>query len=382
MTVFYVILALLVFGLLVMIHELGHFLVARAFGVGIREFSIGMGPKLFSKKGKKRWATAEASGEAADETPKAPPPLAWPGEEGTLPADEPEEPVTVYSVRALPIGGYVSMVGEDEESDSPAAFGNKNVWKRIAIVVAGAAMNILLGFLLMLVLVLKTPVLASNTIGAFHENATSPAYGLQVGDVVTHVNGTRVHTGNELVYEVMNRGYEPVDLTVLRDGERIEIYGVIFPGMEAEGIAFGEPDFRVYAEERTFGSLMKHTFFRSVSTVKMIFDQLIDLLTGRFGMNAVSGPIGITEEIGNAAKTGFDTFLYLVIVITINLGVFNLLPIPALDGGRLLFLLIEAIIQRPVNKKVEGYIHAAGMLILFGIMILVACKDIAGLFVR
>ena len=334
----------LVFGVLIFIHEFGHFIMARLCGVGVKEFAIGMGPRIFSWESKKYG--------------------------------------TRYGVRALPIGGFVSMVGEDEESSSPAAFGNKSVWQRILIVIAGAVMNIVLGFLLMFVLVLNTPHLASNTIGAFHEGATSPSYGLQLGDEVTHVNGTRVHTGNELVYEVMNQGYEPIDLTVERNGERIELNDIIFPGMEAEGIAFGSPDFRVYAEERSFGNLLKHTFFRSVSTVKMIFDQLGDLLTGRFGLNAVSGPIGVTEAMTDAAKTGFDSFLYLVIVITINLGVFNLLPIPALDGGRLLFLLIELVTRRPVNKNVEGYIHFAGLMILFAIMILVACKDIAGIFVR
>ena len=371
MMALYILLALFVFGLLVMIHELGHFLVARAFGVGIREFSIGMGPKIFSWKGKKQWTEGENTV-----------PSIRLNENGELQEESSEERVTSYSLRAFPIGGYVSMVGEDEESNSPAAFGNKPVWQRILIVIAGAVMNIVLGFLLMFVLVLSTPQLASNTIGAFHEGATSPSYDLQIGDEVTHVNGTRVHTGNELVYEVMNQGYEPIDLTVNRNGERIELNDIIFPGMEAEGISFGSPDFRVFAEERTFGNLLKHTFFRSVSTVKMIYDQLFDLITGRFGMNAISGPIGVTEAMTDAAKSGFDTFLYLVIVITINLGVFNLLPIPALDGGRLLFLLVELITRRPVNKNVEGYIHFAGLMILFAIMILVACKDIAGLFVR
>ena len=127
---------------------------------------------------------------------------------------------------------------------------------------------------------------------------------------------------------------------------------------------------------------MKHTWFRSVSTVKMIFDQLRDLLRGRYGLNAVSGPVGITEEIGKAAKTGMTTLLYLVTVITINLGVFNLLPIPALDGGRLLFLVAEGIARRPLNRKIEGYINMAGLLILFAVMILVTCKDIAGLFAK
>lgn len=397
MTALYIILALLVFGLLVMIHELGHFLIARAFGVGIREFSIGMGPKIFSWKGKKKWAEGEKTEDEKEEPDTVPVdenavfPMQM-DEDGIFKKQEkkePEERVTVYSLRALPIGGYVSMVGEDEESDSPASFEKKNVWKRMAIVLAGAVMNILLGFVLMLVLVLTTTnaktggiLLISNTVGEFTEGATSPSYGLSVGDTITHVNGTRVHTGNELVYEVMNQGYEPIDLTVKRGEETIVLYDVIFPGMEVEGIAFGSYDFRLYAEPANFGTVIKHTFFRSVSTVKMIFDQLGDLLTGRFGFNAVSGPIGITEEMGNAAKSGFDTFLYLVIVITINLGVFNLLPIPALDGGRLLFLLIEAVLRRPVNKQVEGYIHFAGMMLLFGLMIVVACKDIVGLFLR
>ena len=377
MTILYILLALVVFGLLVMIHELGHFLVARLFGVGIREFSIGMGPKLFSWKGKKKWGEPDPE----KEEPLVPPVSFDPGD----PVSEPEDYRTTYSLRLLPIGGYVSMVGEDEENEHPAAFGQKNVWKRIAVVVAGAFMNILLGFLLMLVLVVSTRddsgvILASNVVAEFREEATSNQW-LEVGDVITHVNGTRVHTGNEVIYEIMYRGYDTLNLTVEREGRVLELRGVTFPQFEEEGITFGLYDFAVAREQASFGAVIKHTFFRSCSTVKMIFDQLADLLTGRFGLNAVSGPIGITEEMGNAAKDGFGTFLYLVIVITINLGVFNLLPIPALDGGRLLFLLIEAITRRPVNPKIEGYIHFAGLMILLGIMLLVACKDIAGLFV-
>ncbi|MBE6554792.1 MAG: site-2 protease family protein [Ruminococcaceae bacterium] len=344
MTLLYVLLAILVFGLLIMIHELGHFLVARACGVGIHEYSIGMGPKLISKK-------SEKTG-------------------------------TEYSLRALPIGGYVSMVGEDEESDSPEAFGNKPVWQRILIVLAGPFMNVLLGFLLMSILVISTPQLASTTIGAFNEDATSPSYGLQVGDTVTHVNGVRVHTGNELVYEILNDGYKPIDLTVIRGGEKTEINDVIFPGITAEGIHFGSADFRVFAEEKSFGNVIKHGFFRSVSTVKMIFDQLGDMIGGRYGMNAVSGPVGVTEEMVNAAKSGAQNFLYLVIVITVNLGVFNLLPIPALDGGRLLFLLVEAVTRKPVNKNIEGYIHFAGLMLLLLLTAFIFCKDITGLFVK
>ena len=261
LTFLYVILALLVFGLLIMIHELGHFLVARAAGVGIREFSIGMGPKILSWKGKKSWATADGSLPSPED-------LA-PG--GTLsfervaegePMLTPEDTVTQYSLRAFPIGGYVSMVGEDEESGLPTAFGSKKVWQRILIVLAGPVMNILLGFLLMIVLVLTTQQLASTTIGVFEEGATSPHYGLQVGDTVTHVNGVRVFTGNELVYEILNDGHEPVDLTVVRDGEVLELKGVVFPGIVSEGVNFGSADFRVFPEEKNFGNIIKHSFSR------------------------------------------------------------------------------------------------------------------------
>ena len=415
MTFLYVLLALLVFGLLVLIHELGHFLAARAFGVGIREFSIGMGPKIFSWKGKKKWDDGEekaktpadikqeaeeppvdARQKATEQTENAIPAVdakqtdALPtegGEGADAELTEPEERVTTYSLRAFPIGGFVSMVGEDEANDSPASFEKKNVWKRIAIVLAGPVMNIVLGFALMLLLVLipnpqtGTVVLASNQISVFAENAVSNEF-LQVDDIVTHVNGVPVHTGDELVYEIMNQGYEPLDLTVLREGKSMTLSDVVFPGMEAEGIAFGSVDFKVYPEQVNFGTVLKHAFFRSLSTVKMIFDQLGDLLTGRFGLNAVSGPVGVTEAMGAAAQESFTSFLYLIIIITVNLGVFNLLPVPALDGGRLSFLLVEAIIRRPLNKKLEGYINFAGMMILFGIMIIVTCKDIIGLFFR
>jgi regulator of sigma E protease len=182
----------------------------------------------------------------------------------------------------------------------------------------------------------------------------------------------------------MNQGYEPLDITVKRNGEDLILTGVVFPGMQnediPEGVSFGQADFKVYREQAGFGAILKHTFFRSCSTVKMIFDQLGDLLTGRFGVEAMSGPVGVTEAMGDAASAGVQNFLYLVIVITINLGVFNLLPLPALDGGRLLFLLIEAIIGRPVDPKVEGYIHFAGLMLLFGLMIFVTFNDIKGLF--
>lgn len=351
MTILYVILALLAFGLLVVFHELGHFLVARLFRVTINEFSIGMGPRLFSKKGKKH--------------------------------------DTTYSLRAFPIGGYVSMAGEDEESEDPNAFYRKPVWQRLLIVLAGPVCNILLGFLLMLIMVLSTARLATNVVGQFDANAISAQHGLALGDEIVMVGKVPVHTGNEVVYEIMNQGVAEadegvvaIDITVRRDGEKVYLPGVQFPSQEVEGVLFGSVDFKVHGEEKTVLSVVKHTFFRSCSTVKMIVDQIVDLIGGRYGLNAVSGPVGITQAVADAAKEGVMNVLYLITVITVNLGVFNLIPFPALDGGRFVFLCWEGITRRPVNKKIEGYINMAGLMLLLLLMLVVCCKDIAVLFIK
>lgn len=340
-TVIYIFIALLVFGLLIFIHELGHFLAARACGVEIKEFAIGMGPKLFSWKSKKY--------------------------------------DTVYGLRLLPIGGFVSMVGEEGESSEDNAFCNKSILKRMFIVLAGPVMNILLGFLLMVVLVIGQKTLLSTTIHSFSENALSSDK-LCVNDEIIKIGDTRVYTFQDIIYEIMNQGNEPVDITVKRNGEKIVVDDVNFPVITEQGVEFGEYDFFPYAEKGTVSNYIKHAFSRSVSTVKMIVDSIKDLITGRYGMQAVSGPVGVTEVIVDAAQTGFYTLLYVVIVISINLGVFNLVPFPILDGGRLLFLCIEAVRGKPLKKEVEGYINFAAMLILFAFMAFVIVKDVFGIF--
>ncbi len=340
-TAIYILIALLVFGVLIFVHEFGHFIFARICGVGVKEFSIGMGPKLFSWKSKKY--------------------------------------DTQYGLRLLPIGGFVSMVGEDEESEAENAFCNKSVLKRISIVLAGPVMNILIGFLLMLVLVIGQGTLASTKIAKFDDNAISSQQ-LCVGDEVVKVGKTGVHTYQDLAYEVMNQGYEPVDITVIRNGERIVLEDVNFSVITEQGAEFGMCDFIPYAEEETVFNYLKHTYFRSVSTVKMIIDSVVDLIGGRYGIDAVSGPVGVTEVIVDAAKTNFYTLLYVVIVISINLGVFNLIPFPALDGGRLLLLVIEGIRRKPIKREVEGYINFVGIMILFAFMAFVIVKDVFKLF--
>ena len=272
------------------------------------------------------------------------------------------------------------MEGEDEESDADGAFCNKSIPKRMLIVIAGAAMNLILGFVLMTLLVFLQGTPVSTTIADFSENAISSEQ-LQIGDRVLSVDGTRVHTGNELVYEVMNKGYEPIDIKVERDGEKVLLEDVEFPTLTDSGVTFGDYDFILYAEKTTLPTLMKHAWWRSVSTVKMVYDSLIGMVTGRFGMNAVSGPVGVAEVVGDAAKVGLTSFLYIVAVLTINLGVFNLIPFPALDGGRFLFLIIEGVRGKPINRNVESYINFVGIMLLFALMIFVTVKDVLNLFV-
>ncbi|MBR2370939.1 MAG: site-2 protease family protein [Clostridia bacterium] len=343
-TILYVILAIFLFGFLVFIHELGHFTAARACKVKVNEFSIGMGPRLLCKKSKKTEIE--------------------------------------YSIRALPFGGFVSMDGESEVSDDTNAFCNKPVWQRIIILAAGPTMNLLLGFLLMIVLVAFSPTPASNTIAKFQDVAISHVCGLEVGDTIIEVDGTKVHTGDEVVYEIMMQGYEPIDIVVIRDGKQKYIPDVSFRTDVQSGIKIGLYDFWLEAAPKTFGSVIKHSFFRSCSTVKMVWDSLAGLIGGRFGMEAVSGPVGVIQQTTQVAQEG-DSFdvLYLFIVISINLGVMNLLPIPALDGGHLVFNFLELIAGRPVVKReTENAIHAIALLILLGFIVIISVKDVFRLF--
>ena len=334
-------LTLLLLDILVIIHEGGHYTVARISGIKINEFSVGMGPVIFQRISKKTGIA--------------------------------------YSFRALPIGGFVAMEGEDGNSDNKAAFCNRPLPLRIATVLAGPFMNVLLGFICMFILVCASPVPVSNTVAGFQENAVSCEQGLMIGDRIIKVGGTSVHSGNELVYEITNKGYTTVDLTVERNGNLIDLR-IDFPKEEEQGVKFGNYDFVLLAEKKTFGTVLKHSFFRSCSTVKMVIDSLADLIRGRYGIESVSGPVGIAKTVGTAASTSFSTLFYLFIVISINLGIMNLLPFPALDGGRLLLLFIEGLTGRAVPKKVEAVINGAGLLLLMLAALLITAKDIFSLF--
>lgn len=332
--------SVLVFGGVIFIHELGHFLTAKASGIKVNEFALGMGPALF-RFGKKE---------------------------------------TQYSLRLLPIGGYVSMEGEDEESDVPGSFQHAPISRRILVTVAGAVMNLILGFAVLIGIVCMQDAILSRTVGAFYEGAATQSQGLQVGDTILAVNGRRCFVANDVSYEFARTQNSTADLTVLRDGEKVQLNGIVFDTREAgDGTRYMVVDFMVYPVEKTVGSVLGEAGRWTLSLARMVMLSLTDLVTGRIPVNNLSGPVGIVTAISQATSMGWEPLLLLLALITVNLGVFNLLPIPALDGGRLLFLLLEAIRKKPVPQKYEAAINAAGFVLLFGVMIFATFNDITRL---
>lgn len=353
MLLLYILVAILMFGSLIFIHELGHFLTARLFHVTIYEFAIGMGPKIVSWKSKKN--------------------------------------NTAYSLRALPIGGYVSMAGEDEESDDEGSLRNKKVWQRMIITAAGSVFNLLLGFFVMLVIVVFLTDVGSTTVKGFAAGATSAQTesvdGLCVGDEILSVNGKKVHVFYDMNYKISRYGKEPIDVTVLRDGKEVMLKDIQFPTVTQQGITLGMRDFSVYVENKNFGNVLKNTFYQSVYTVRMVYDSLYDLITGEFGIQQLSGPVGITETITDVAQEAVENdnsaqLWLMFVVLAMNLGCMNLLPLPALDGGRIVFLAIEGIRKKPIDAKIEGTIHFVGMVLLLLLMLIITFKDIFTIIVR
>ena len=343
--------AILVFGFLIFIHEFGHYIFARIFKVTINEFSIGMGPKLL-------WYDSKKTG-------------------------------IRYAVGIFPIGGYVAMAGEDGEADDdPNSFDKKPAWQRFIITAAGAAVNVLMGFIAMIIFVSLISVrVGDTTVVEFLDKeeygftSSSSDYGLKEGDVIVKVGNKNVSILDELSYEIMRGGNEPIDITVIRGGEEVFLADVEFPKTSSSGQEFGTMDFKVRAVEKNFGVVMKYSFEKSLLIVRMCWESIFDLITGRYTFAAVSGPVGISGAIGDAAKSGFSSLLYITALISINLGIMNLLPIPALDGGRLVTLIIEMITKKKLPQKVEGMINAVGLILLLGLSVVVMIKDVFQLII-
>lgn len=338
MTLFLQILyTVLVLSVLIFIHELGHFIAAKACGVRVTEFALGMGPALLKFQGKE----------------------------------------TLYALRLFPIGGYCAMTGEDEEMEGDErAMRSKPVWQRMIIVLSGAIMNLILGVVLVTAIVCGSAI-PSTTVADFPEGAVSFESGLQAKDKIIAVNGERVSGFTEMATEISScYNEDTVQLTVLRDGKEITL-SVTFPTEKMdEEMSYPVIDFRVYQEQKTFGVIVRNVISQTGAYMTAIFDSLADMITGRVSLKYVSGPIGISSIISEAASYGWASLFSVAAMISVNLFVMNLLPLPALDGGRFLFMVIEAIIRKPVPAKAEGIIHAIGLLLLLGLMVVVAFKDL------
>ncbi len=429
-----ILLVIVFFGAMIFLHELGHFVAARLCHVKVLEFALGMGPKLLSYKSKKN--------------------------------------ETVYSLRLFPIGGFCSMLGEDESDEvkeKEEAFCNRPRWQRFLILISGAGMNLLTAFLAMCAVLVINPITFSTKVDGFY--CPSYAAGLEQGDVITHVNDTEVKTDEELYAAINALGNETATFTVLRNGENVTLpavglpqcrkdgafcrtadfrvtgqgehetevmrfyaasaeaglvsgdvithvngkrtpaysdvsweimlaadspctltvvhtnedgstvtktlVNIVFPVSSEEGVLVGNVDFGLEAKEvNGVFSLISTSFTECISTGKIIYRSLVQMIAGRFGSAAVSGPIGIAGTISEYASYGIGPLLHLFVLISINLGICNLLPLPALDGGRLLFVVVEMIRRKPINPKYETLIHAVGLLLLLALTAVVAVMDI------
>lgn len=347
-----ILIAILIFGLIIGIHEFGHFIVAKLNHIQVNQFAIGMGPKLIHfQKGE-----------------------------------------TEYSLRLFPIGGFCAMEGEDQSSDNPNAFEKKAVWRRMTVVLAGAFMNLVLGFLLIAILLCTAQKVPSLTIAKFAETTNSAGNtvtasesersGLQIGDKIVAIDGSHIFSTTDLIYKLQTTDTDTYDITVKRDGSRVTIENVTFHNDNTGGLL----DFSVEGKSKNPVNVITYAAKDTVATAKLIWMSLIELVSGKYSLQDLSGPVGTVSVIEQAASTGenllerVQSVMNLTIFITVNVGVFNLLPIPGLDGSRFVFLLIEAIRRKPISKKREAMVHFIGMAALFLLMILVTVQDIGRFF--
>ena len=348
-----VLFAILLFSFLILIHELGHFAAAKLSGVQVNEFSVFMGPAIWKKQ----------AGE------------------------------TLYAIRCIPVGGYCAMEGEDGGSDNPRAFDKAAWWKRLIILVAGAAMNFVAGVVLMIVFFLPIQQTVVPVIDSFEPFATVDDYGLQTGDEIVEVDGERVYVYSDFSLILSLNGGEYHDLVVRRNGDLVRLDDFHMERHQVtntDGTASNLFGMNFTLRELTLGGKLQLAWNQCLDTVRMVRLSLKMLLSGQAGLKDLSGPVGIVQQMSDVAEasaTWVDAMLnmiYFGAFIAINLAVMNLLPIPALDGGRVVGLLIttavEAVTRKKLNPKYEGYLHGAGMILLLGLMAVIMFKDIFVLF--
>ncbi len=342
-----VLIGILFFCVIVIIHELGHFGAAKLFKMRVYEFSLGMGPVLLKTR-----------------------------KNGTQ-----------YSLKLLPIGGSVQL-GEDEDSDDVNSFRNRPVWQRMIVMVAGAFMNLLLGFIICIFISISLNLIPTNIIHSFRPDAVSNSV-LQAGDEILAINGSGVLTSFELEYQFANTevklkdGEDTAyfDILVLRNGEKVLINDVTF-----NAVSNGNGGMIIYNDiirlglDKSFGTVISYSFKNTLSLGRLVLMSLRDLLRGTYGINDFSGPVGLVSEIHKVASIGISQLLVMFALITVNVGIFNLLPIPALDGARILFFIIEAIRRKPIKAELEGFIHFVGFAAMMLLVVVVTFNDIRRLF--
>jgi len=338
-----IIIAILIFGLIVIFHELGHFLLAKKNGIRVNEFAIGMGPRLCGfKKGE-----------------------------------------TEYVIRLLPFGGACMMAGEDEDVEEEGTFNSKSVWARMSVILAGPAFNFILAFVCALFLLWHTGI-TTGQLYMVEENSPAAAAGLQAGDVVTAVDGEKVHMFKELRMHMLLNPADTYEITYERDGQAYTAQIQTFTDTDgSKRIGIG-----AQAVKPDIGQLFQYSAYEVAYNIKLVVKSLGMLVTGQLGKDDVAGPVGMVTVIDDTYDEAKDygvmsvvlTMINLVIVLSANLGVMNLLPVPALDGGRLLFLVIEAVRGKPVNREREGFVNFVGFALLMVLMVFIMFNDISKLF--
>lgn len=334
-----ILLAVVLFLLLIVFHEFGHFIVAKKSGIKVNEFAVGMGPLIYSK----------------------------------------EKGETKYSFRLVPIGGYCAMEGEEDESNDPRSFDNAPAFKRFLTILAGPVANLIIAVLVFTIVGGISGVVTTK-VSDFIEDSPAKIAGIEKGDEISKLNGKEISDFTE-ISKVVNDFYKDKDfekeinVEVKRDGK--DLYFKFKPKVEAENVYIG-----IIPARRTpgFFEAIALGFKETGRNIKMIFTILGRLFTGKLALGALSGPVGVLKELGNQAQSGLANLLYFLAYISVNLAVFNLLPIPALDGSKLLTSAIEMITGKKINKKLEEKITMVGFFILLGLILVVSIKDIINLF--
>jgi len=349
----YILFAIFIFGMLITVHELGHFLTAKLFKIKVNEFSIFMGPALWKKQ----------RGE------------------------------TLYAIRCVPLGGYCAMEGEDGDSDDPRSFGNASWWKKVIVLAAGAGMNFLTGLVMLILMfgfaagmVLTSPVLESV------EEGSSMAGYLEAGDRIHAIDGERIYTGNDVTTILslnLNGGGDTHDVVIIRDGKKLSLEDL---NMEPRQLPDGQGGtqlrygMNLTLLERNLGNVLSQSWYGAINYARNVRLSFQLIFRGDVSVKEVSGPVGIVKTIADvgtssgSTSAGIWNVISLGAFIAVNLGVMNLLPIPALDGGRIVGVLlttaVEGITRKKLNPKIEGYIHAGGMVLLMVLMVVILFKDV------